>query len=180
MTPPTERHPEIDATSAPSAHSGVDETAAAGASVAGTAVQGFGPPAAAGEVGTLGPYRVVKELGKGGMGAVYAAVDTRLDRRLALKVMLPQFAADTAARERFLREARAAARVKHDNVVTVYEADERNGVPYIAMEYLEGYPLDEYLKKKGNPRLIGSWAGAPTLTGFCWVKVFRLSGQEAP
>jgi len=142
----------IDATSTPSAHSGVDETAPAGASVAGTAVTGFGPPAAAGEVGTLGPYRIVKELGKGGMGAVYAAIDTRLDRRLALKVMLPQFAADTAARERFLREARAAARVKHDHVVTVYEADERNGVPYIAMEFLEGYALDEYLKKKGTRR----------------------------
>ncbi len=149
MTPPTERR--HDATSAPAAHSGVDETAAAGASAAGTAVTGFGPPAAAGEVGTLGPYRVVKELGKGGMGAVYAALDTRLDRRLALKVMLPQFAAAPASRERFLREARAAARVKHDHVVTVYEADERNGVPYIAMEYLEGYPLDEFLKKKGNP-----------------------------
>jgi eukaryotic-like serine/threonine-protein kinase len=87
------------------------------------------------------------------MGAVYAALDTRLERRLAMKVMLPKFAADTAARERFLREARAAARIKHDNVVTVYEADERQGVPYIAMEYLEGYPLDEYLAKKGNPSI---------------------------
>ena len=72
------------------------------------------------------------------MGAVYAALDSRLDRRLALKVMLPQFAADAAAKARFLREARAAARVKHDNVITVYEADERDGVPYIAMEFLEG------------------------------------------
>ncbi|QDU18924.1 protein kinase domain-containing protein [Urbifossiella limnaea] len=148
MNPHARLH--TDATSAPSAPSAVDETIAVGASTTGAAA-GFGPPAAAGEVGTLGPYRVVKELGKGGMGAVYAAIDTRLDRRLALKVMLPQFAADPAARERFLREARAAARVKHDNVVTVYEADERDGVPYIAMEYLEGYPLDEYLKKKGNP-----------------------------
>src|SRR5262249_44349774 len=86
---------------------------------------------------TLGPYRIIKELDKGGMGAVYAALDTRLDRRLALKVMLPQFAADADAKERFLREARAAARIKHDNVVVVYEADERSGVPYIAMEFLE-------------------------------------------
>src|SRR3954452_8635272 len=86
-----------------------------------------GPPAEAGEVGTLGPYRVVKELGRGGMGAVYAAVDTRLNRPVALQVMLPQSAAEPEARERFLREARAAAQIVHDNVVTVHEADVRDG-----------------------------------------------------
>jgi serine/threonine protein kinase len=113
----------------------------------------FGPSAAAGEVGTLGPYRVLKELGKGGMGAVYLAIDTRLDRKLALKVMLPEFAANRDAKERFLREAKAAAQVTHDNVVTVYEADERDGVPYITMQLLQGYPLDEFLTKKGTPSL---------------------------
>jgi serine/threonine protein kinase len=111
----------------------------------------FGPSAGPNEVGTLGPYRVIRPLGRGGMGAVYLAVDTRLNRKLALKVMLPQFAADPVSRERFLREARAAAQVAHDNVVTVYEADERDGVSYIAMQFLQGYPLDEYLKKKGTP-----------------------------
>lgn len=113
----------------------------------------FGPPATAGEIGTLGPYRVIKLLGRGGMGAVYAAIDTRLDRRLALKVMHPEFAADPAARERFLREARAAAQVNHDNVVTVYEADERDGVPYIAMQPLEGCTLEEQMRKTGAPPL---------------------------
>jgi serine/threonine protein kinase len=106
-----------------------------------------------GDVGNLGPYRIVKELGRGGMGAVYLAVDTRLNRRLALKVMLPRFAANPEARERFVREARAAAQVAHDNVVTVYEADERNGVPYIAMQFLKGCPLDEYLTKHGTPTI---------------------------
>src|SRR5688572_5706493 len=101
----------------------------------------LGAPAAGGEVGTLGPYRVVRELGRGAMGAVYLALDTRLDRSLALKVMLPEVAADAGARERFLREARAAARVTHDHVVTVYEADERDGTPYIAMQLLKGYSL---------------------------------------
>jgi len=112
---------------------------------------GLGAPAAPGEVGVLGPYRIVKELGKGGMGAVYLAVDTRLDRELALKVMLQSFAADPAAKERFLREAKAVAKVSHDHVVTIFEADERDGVPYIAMQFLQGAPLDEYLKKKGSP-----------------------------
>jgi serine/threonine protein kinase len=102
-------------------------------------------------VGVLGPYRVVRELGKGGMGAVYLAVDTRLDRKLALKVMLPEFAANGDAKERFIREAKAVAQVGHDNVVTIYEADERDGVPYLAMQFLQGYPLDEFLKKKGCP-----------------------------
>jgi serine/threonine protein kinase len=113
----------------------------------------FGPPAAAGEMGTLGPYRVVKELGRGAMGAVFLAVDTRLDRRLALKVMLPELAATAEARQRFLREARAAARIGHDNVVTVFEADERDGIPYIAMQLLQGYPLDAFVQNKGTPSL---------------------------
>ena len=113
----------------------------------------FGPPAGAGEVGTLGPYRVLKLLGRGGMGAVYLAMDTRLNRKLAMKVMLPQYAADPVAKERFLREARATAQVAHDNVVTVYEADERDGIAYISMQFLAGSPLDEYLLKKGTPSI---------------------------
>ena len=84
---------------------------------------GFGPPAEAGEVGTLGPYRVVRQLGRGG-SAVYEALDVRLNRKLALK---------------------------HDNVVTVYEADERDGVQYIAMQFLEGCSLGEYLRQEGLP-----------------------------
>ena len=114
---------------------------------------GLGAPAVPGELGALGPYRVLKELGRGGMGAVYRAIDTRLDRTVALKVLIPELAADPAARERFLREAKAAAKLSHDNVVTVYEADERDGVPYIAMQLLQGYPLDQYLKTKGAPPL---------------------------
>lgn len=113
------------------------------------AIMGFGPPLVPNDIGSLGPYRIVKELGRGGMGAVYAAIDTRLERQSALKVMLAHFAAIPHAKARFLREARAAARIKHDHIVTIYEADEHNGIPYISMEFLEGSPLDEYLKKKG-------------------------------
>jgi serine/threonine protein kinase len=115
------------------------------------AAPAFGPPAAAGEIGTLGPYRVLKQLGKGGMGIVYLAHDTRLSRHVALKVMLPEFVSDAPSQERFLREARAAAQISHSNVVTVYEADVLGSVPYMVMQFLQGYPLDEYLRKKGLP-----------------------------
>src|SRR5688572_19771151 len=154
MPAPIDRRPQAPPSQTQGASIGSDADETAAASAAGPlSAPTFGTPVEPGEVGRFGPYRIVKELGHGGMGAVYAALDTRLDRKLALKVMLPEFAANAEAKERFLREARAAARIKHDNVVTVYEADERDGVPYIAMEYLEGYPLDEYLKKKGNPSL---------------------------
>jgi serine/threonine protein kinase len=113
----------------------------------------FEPPAAPGEIGILGPYRIVTELGRGGMGTVYMALDTRLDRQVALKVILPHYSADAAARRRFLREARTAAQVVHDNVITVYESDEHHGVSYIAMQLLEGCTLDEHMKEHGAPPL---------------------------
>src|SRR5581483_2272354 len=104
---------------------------------------------AADELGRLAHYRVLQELGRGGMGCVLLAEDTKLQRKVALKVMLPQFAQDANAKERFLREARAAAKIKHDHVITIHQVDEANGVPFIALEFLEGVPLDKYLKEKG-------------------------------
>ncbi|VTU00423.1 serine threonine protein partial : Serine/threonine protein kinase OS=Planctomyces maris DSM 8797 GN=PM8797T_06517 PE=4 SV=1: Pkinase: LRR_5 [Gemmataceae bacterium] len=111
----------------------------------------LGQPAAPDELGRLGKYRLQRELGRGGMGAVFLAFDERLQRKVALKVMLPEAAADATAKERFLREARAAARVSSDHVVGIFEADETDGTPYIALQYLQGYPLDEYLAKYGLP-----------------------------
>jgi serine/threonine protein kinase len=112
----------------------------------------FAPPEAPEELGRLGKYRILKELGRGGMGAVYLAFDERLQRRVALKVMLPKDASPTA-KDRFLREARAAAQLSSDHVVSIFEADEIDGVTYIAQQFLQGAPLDEYLKKKGTPTL---------------------------
>ncbi len=113
----------------------------------------FAPPTESGEIGRLGKYRIQKELGRGGMGAVYLAFDERLRRQVALKVMLPKFAANETAKDRFLREARAAAQICSDHIVNIYEADEIDGTPYIALQLLQGYPLDDYLKKKGSPSL---------------------------
>src|SRR5688572_24073347 len=84
----------------------------------------FAAPAHAGEVGQLGRYRVLQKLGAGGMGAVYLGYDSALERKVALKVMLPQHAANRDARERFLREARAAAKVHSDHVVTIHDVGE--------------------------------------------------------
>ena len=110
----------------------------------------FAPAEHSGEVGTFGRYRVLKKLGHGGMGAVYLAFDSSLDRKIALKVMLPQYAAGADARGRFLREARSAAKIKSDHVVTIHDVGEERGVPFIAMEYLLGHPLDQFLKQKGE------------------------------
>src|SRR5262245_37237162 len=110
----------------------------------------FGPPEKPGEVGTLGRYRVLKKLGRGGMGAVYLCYDATLGRRIALKVMLWEFATNAEARERFIREARTAAMVRSDNVVTIFDVGSERGVPFIAMEYLLGYPLDQYLRVTGE------------------------------
>ena len=108
----------------------------------------FGPSEEPGEIGTLGRYRILQKLGQGGMGAIYLAFDARLDRQLAIKVMLPKYVRDPVAKERFLREAQAAARIDHDNVVTIYEADECDGISFIAMPLLRGCALDAYLKQQ--------------------------------
>jgi Leucine-rich repeat (LRR) protein len=113
----------------------------------------FAPPLEPGDLGRLGKYRIVQQLGRGGMGVVYLAFDTLLNRNVALKIMHPQFAAERSAKERFLREARATAQITHDNVVTIYEADEREGVSFIAMQFLEGCSLNGYLHKNGTPTI---------------------------
>lgn len=108
------------------------------------------PPQAPDELGRIAHYRVFKVLGHGGMGMVLLAEDTQLERRVALKIILPEYARDPQARERFLREAKAAAKIKHDNVITIYQVGEERGVPFIAMELLKGSSLEGFLDKKGE------------------------------
>ena len=103
-------------------------------------------PREPGELGRLGSYRVLKELGAGGMGVVFLAEDPQLRRQVALKVMRPDLAAVPLARERFLREARAMAAVKHDHIITIFLVSEEQGLPFLAMEFLEGRSLEQRLK----------------------------------
>ncbi|MGE3805022.1 MAG: WD40 repeat domain-containing serine/threonine protein kinase [Gemmataceae bacterium] len=105
------------------------------------------PSQGPGELGRLGPYRILRVLGAGGMGVVFEAEDTKLQRPVALKVMKPELAHREASRQRFLREARAAASLEHPHVVTIYQVDEDRGVPYLAMPLLKGETLASRLRR---------------------------------
>jgi hypothetical protein len=107
---------------------------------------GLRPPEAPDEIGRLGGYRVLGRLGAGGMGAVYKAEDPQLRRLVALKVMLPSLAADPTSRDRFLREARAAAAVEHDHVIPIHQVGEDHGTAFLAMPLLKGETLADRLK----------------------------------
>jgi hypothetical protein len=110
----------------------------------------LGPPHDPGDLGTLGPYRVQAELGRGGMGIVLRAFDPQLQRIVALKVVPPD-RADARARARFVREAQAAARLTDDHVVPVYAVDNPlNGPPYLVMQYIEGVTLRQRIKAEGR------------------------------
>jgi formylglycine-generating enzyme required for sulfatase activity len=109
------------------------------------------PPEQADELGRLGPYRVLQVLGAGGMGVVFRALDPDLQRPVALKAMLPALAGDPGARERFFREARAAASLKHPHIVSIYQVGQDRDVPFLAMEFLDGESLEARMKRV--PRL---------------------------
>ncbi len=101
----------------------------------------------------FGKYQIEGELGRGGMGVVYRALDTRLQRPVALKVMLQSVTASAAARERFVQEARSAAAIRSEHVVTTFEADEIAGTSYIAFELLQGRSLAVVLAADPRPPL---------------------------
>src|ERR671936_76154 len=91
----------------------------------------------------LGPYAIQSALGGGGMGEVYKAHDTRLDRTVAIKVLSPHLAADPQFRGRFDREARTISQLDHPHICAVYDVGEEHGTSYLVMQYLEGETLAE-------------------------------------
>ena len=96
-------------------------------------------------------YEVLAKLGEGGMGVLYKARDTRLDRLVALKVLRPDKVADPERRRRFVQEARAASALNHPNIVTVYDFGEAGSYLFLAMEYVEGTSLAHLLGRSGLP-----------------------------
>jgi len=101
--------------------------------------------------GTLGHYRILEPIGEGGMGEVYAAEDTRLHRRIALKVLPRLLAADPERRLRFEREAQVIAALNHPNIVTIHSVEEVDGTPFLTMEMVDGKPLTDVIPREGLP-----------------------------
>src|SRR5262245_61060782 len=98
---------------------------------------------------TLDHYRIESKLGEGGMGVVYKAHDTHLDRPVAIKVLPADKVADPGRKQRFVQEAKAASALNHPNIVTIHDIRSDGGVDFIVMEYIEGQTLNEVIAPKG-------------------------------
>ncbi len=98
----------------------------------------------------LGKYKLMRKLGQGGMGEVYLAEDTKLGRHAAIKVLSKQLAGKADFVQRFYREARAMAKMNHDNAVSVYDVDEEQGFHYVAMEYVDGKSMQKWMDQLGR------------------------------
>jgi len=107
------------------------------------------PPDQPRQLGRLDHYAITAVVGRGGMGIVLKAFDSTLHRVVAIKVLAPQLATSSEARTRFLREARAAAAISHDHVVTIHAVDEANGMPYLVMQFIAGVSLQDRLDRSG-------------------------------
>ena len=100
---------------------------------------------------TLGPYEIDAPLGAGGMGEVYKARDTRLDRTVAIKVLLEHVANDPDLKQRFEREARTVAALNHPHICTLHDIGTQDGINFLVMEYLDGQTLAQRLEKGALP-----------------------------
>ena len=108
------------------------------------------PPVRGERQALIGRYEVMQRIGAGGMGAVYRAVHLDLDREVALKVLPPDLASRPEMLQRFVREAQHAAKLRHENIVTLYEFGEASGTHFLAMEFVDGIDLHEYIDQKGQ------------------------------
>lgn len=141
-----------------SLHGVIEELVAKGPHEAGGAAQSGGdeisldflrPSDNPDHLGRLGSYEITDVIGQGGMAVVLKGHDPQLRRSVAIKVLSPQLAANGTARKRFLREARAAAAVSHNHVVTIHAVEEVDGLPFLVMEYIAGFPLEERIRRTG-------------------------------
>src|ERR1039457_3462433 len=121
-------------------------------------------PAAAGDVGAgsqIASYRLEEQIGWGGMAVVYRALDVRLDRWVALKILAPEIARDTVFRQRFISESRTAAAVDHPHIIPVFEAGEADGVLFLAMRYIGGGDVGTLVRRLAPWMRQGQPASSP-------------------
>src|SRR5438309_3528011 len=100
----------------------------------------------------LGRYEIRSQIGEGGMGEVYLAQDTRLDRKVALKILPTELAANQDRMQRFVREAKSAAALNHPNIAHIYEIGESDGVNFIAMEFIDRHTLGVVIQQESDLR----------------------------
>src|SRR5688500_13201087 len=100
---------------------------------------------------SIAHYRIIEKLGAGGMGEVYLALDTKLNRKVAIKVLNPDALAEEHLRKRLVREAQAAAKLDHPNICAIYDVNETESLTYIVMQYIEGETLADKMERKPLP-----------------------------
>ena len=103
---------------------------------------------------TIAHYRIIKKFGAGGMGEVYLALDTKLDRKVAIKILRQDSLADENLKKRLLREAQAAAKLDHPNICAIYDVNEADSFTFIVMQYIEGESVAEKMER--NPLELGT------------------------
>jgi serine/threonine protein kinase len=112
---------------------------------------------------TISHYKILEKLGEGGMGVVYKAEDTRLDRFVAIKILPSHLSASTDSNARFLQEAKATAALSHPNILSVFDVGESNGSMFIVLELVEGRTLDSYISN------LKTGSGIPVKQALDWV-----------
>ena len=117
----------------------------------------------------IGRYEIISRLGQGGMGSLYLAKDPKIGRLVAIKLVRQEFDSPEA-RQRFAREAQSAGTLRHPNIVTIFDVDDHAGLPFIAMEYVDGETLSEIVRRK---------APYPITTRLQWIEVCGGSPRTA-
>ncbi len=122
---------------------------------------------------TVGPYKIIELLGTGGMGEVYLAQDVRLDRKVALKLLPAYLTKDAGRLRRFEQEARSDSSLNHPNILTIYEIGQRDGVPFIATEFVDGETLRQHLAGASLP------LASVLDVGISWLRLSRQRTRQA-
>ncbi|MGA2796453.1 MAG: protein kinase [Thermoguttaceae bacterium] len=132
------------------------------------------------KLGRLGPYEIVKVIGRGGMGIVLKGFDSVLNRYVAIKVLAPQWMHSTAARQRFAREARAAAAVVHEHVIAIYAVDSANKTPYLVMPFIDGISLQERIDRASATSATGYTSANESATGYASANATGYASVNGP